>query len=115
MLGGSPSVAAAVMADFENAKERTTALRDQAARWQITLNDGIADLNTDFDHRLRGRLRQTGIEAEATLDEQEPGKIWDQFEQWLRRRVSHDLAQTYLELARPDPGAVAIRVGRPLR
>ncbi len=95
-----PEVAAAVLAEFENAKERTSALRDQAARWQVTLNDGVADLTADFDHRLRGRLRQTGVEAEAALDEQEPGKIWDQFEQWLRRRVSHDLAQTYLELAR---------------
>ncbi len=93
-----PGEAAAVLADFETAKERTTSLRDQAARWQVTLSDGVADLTADFDHRLRGRLRQTGIEAEAALDEQQPGKIWDQFEQWLRRRVSHDLAQTYLEL-----------------
>ena len=93
-----PHAAATVMADFENAKERTSALRDQAARWQVTLNDGVADLNSDFDHRLRGRLRQTTVEAEASIEDQEPGKIWDQFEQWLRRRVSHDLAQTYLEL-----------------
>jgi hypothetical protein len=93
-----PHAAAAVMADFENAKERTSALRDQAARWQVTLNDGVADLNSDFDHRLRGRLRQTTVEAEASIEDQEPGKIWDEFEQWLRRRVSHDLAQTYLEL-----------------
>lgn len=95
-----PDVSAAVMAQFENAKERTASLKEQAARWQVTLNDGIADLNADFDHRLRSRMRQTNIEVEKTLDEQEPGKIWDQFEQWLRRRVSHDLAQTYLELAR---------------
>jgi hypothetical protein len=93
-----PEAAAAVMAEFENAKERTAALKDQAARWQVTLNDGVADLTSDFDHRLRGRLRQTSVEAESTLDEHQPGKIWDQFEQWLRRRVSHDLAQTYVEL-----------------
>lgn len=94
----NPMVAAAVLAEFENAKERTTALRDRSARWQVTLNDGVADLNSDFDHRLRGRLRQTNIESESTLDDQHPGQIWDQFEQWLRQRVSHDLAQTYLEL-----------------
>ncbi|MGB5759645.1 MAG: dynamin family protein [Acidimicrobiales bacterium] len=93
-----PRVVAAVMAEFENARERTTALRDQAARWQVSLNDGVADLTADFDHRLRARLRQTSAEADAALDEQQPGQIWDQFEQWLRRRVSHDLAQTYVEL-----------------
>ncbi len=95
-----PDTVGGVMAEFERAKERSTALKDQAARWQVTMNDGIADLNADFDHRLRGRLRQTTIEAEAAIEDQEPGKIWEQFEQWLRRRVSHDLAQTYLELAR---------------
>lgn len=95
-----PKRAETVLAQFETAKERTNALRDQAARWQVTLNDGVADLTSDFDHRLRGRLRQTSAEAEAALDEQNPGEIWDEFENWLRRRVSHDLAQTYLELAR---------------
>ena len=95
-----PEAAAAVLAEFENAKSRVDALRSQAARWQVTLSDGVADLNADFDHRLRGRLRQTSMEADAALDEQVPGQIWDQFEQWLRRRVSYDLAQTYLELAR---------------
>ncbi len=95
-----PRRAAAVMAEFERAKERTESLRNQAARWQLTLNDGIADLTADFDHRLRGRLRQTTSEADLALDEQEPGDIWDEFSAWLRRRVSYDLAQTYLELAR---------------
>lgn len=88
----------AVKAEFDRAKERTTALRDRAARWQVTLNDGVADLSADFDHRLRGRLRATIAEAETTLDAQVPGEIWDEFTTWLRRRVSYDLAQTYLEL-----------------
>jgi len=95
-----PSQGERLMAEFTRAKERTNALRDQAARWQVTLNDGVADLTSDFDHRLRGRLRQTSIEAEAALEEQVPGDIWDEFAEWLRRRVSHDLAQTYVELAR---------------
>ncbi len=93
-----PSRMEAVMAEFNRAKERTTALRDQAARWQVTLNDGVADLSADFDHRLRARLRTTSTEAEQALDDQEPGEIWEEFANWLRRRVSYDLAQTYLEL-----------------
>ena len=95
-----PSRMEAVMAEFSRAKERTTALRDQAARWQVTLNDGVADLSADFDHRLRARLRTTSTEAEKALEDQEPGEIWDEFANWLRRRVSYDLAQTYLELTR---------------
>ena len=93
-----PARAGVVLAEFERAKERTTELRDQAARWQVTLNDGVADLSADFDHRLRARLRTTSAEVDATLDEQNPGEIWDEFTTWLRRRVSYDLAQTYVEL-----------------
>ncbi|MEL6982447.1 MAG: dynamin family protein [Actinomycetota bacterium] len=95
-----PDRAEAMMAEFARAKERADALRDQAARWQVTLNDGVADLSADFDHRLRARLRATSTEADAALEDQEPGLIWDEFSGWLRRRVSHDLAQTYLELTR---------------
>lgn len=93
-----PERAEAVMAEFTLAKERTTALRDQAARWQVTLNDGVADLSADFDHQLRARLRTTSAEADAAIDDQEPGEIWDEFTAWLRRRVGYDLARTYLEL-----------------
>ncbi len=95
-----PSRMEAVMAEFNRAKERTSALRDQAARWQVTLNDGVADLSADFDHQLRARLRTTSAEADQALDDQEPGEIWDEFANWLRRRVSYDLAQTYLELTK---------------
>ncbi|MFV0259578.1 MAG: dynamin family protein [Acidimicrobiales bacterium] len=105
-----PDGAAAVIARFETAKDRAAELKNQAARWHVTLNDGVADLTADFDHRLRGRLRQTTAEADRALDESEPGKIWEQFEDWLRRRVSQDLAQTYLELVRRTE-ELSIRVG----
>ena len=95
-----PERAEAIMAEFQQAKERADALRDLAARWNVTLNDGVADLNADFDHRLRGRLRQTTIDAEAAIEDQDPGEIWDEFAAWLGQRVSYDLAQTYLELSR---------------
>ena len=95
-----PGRAEMVMADFARAKERTTALRDQAARWQVTLNDGVADLTSDFDHRLRARLRTTSGEADVAIDGENPGEVWDEFAGWLRRRVSYDLAQTYLELTK---------------
>ncbi|MEM9561757.1 MAG: dynamin family protein [Actinomycetota bacterium] len=93
-----PEQIEAISVDFERAKERTAALRDQTARWQVTLNDGVADLTADFDFRLRARLRTTVADAEATIDEEEPGDVWDEFTEWLRRRVSTDLALTYAEL-----------------
>ncbi|MDH3302972.1 MAG: dynamin family protein [Acidimicrobiia bacterium] len=94
-----PAAARELMADFERTKERADALRDKAARWQVTLSDGVADLTADFDHRLKGRLRTTSIESDNAMDSQDPAEIWDDLTAWLRRRVSHDLAHTYLELS----------------
>jgi hypothetical protein len=87
-----------LVADFTAAKEKADQLRSQAARWQVTLNDGVADLTADFEHALRARFRETSREAEDTIESEDPGEIWDEFETWLRRRISHDLAKTYIEL-----------------
>jgi hypothetical protein len=88
------------MADrFEEARRTADELRSNAARWQITLNDGVQDLGADFDHRLRGRMRAIIKEAEAALDTQDPTDVWDRFESWLKQRIAADTAETYLELS----------------
>lgn len=88
------------MADrFEEAKRTADELRSHAARWQVTLNDGVQDLGADFDHRLRGRMRGIVKEAEAALDSQDPVDVWDRFEAWLKQRMAADTAETYLELS----------------
>jgi hypothetical protein len=98
-----PEQIEAMTARFEESRRRAEALRGNAARWQVTLNDGIADLSADFDHRLRARLRSVIREAEDAIDTQDPGEVWPQFEEWLTRRVAHDAAETYVELsARTD-------------
>ncbi len=94
---------------FEEVKRRADELRSHAARWQVTLNDGIADLSADFDHRLRARMRGIVKEAEAALDSQDPVDVWDRFEGWLKQRVAADTAETYLELsARADQLSTAV-------
>jgi hypothetical protein len=88
------------MADrFEEARRTADELKSHAARWQITLNDGVQDLGADFDHRLRGRMRTIIKEAEAALDSQDPVEVWDRFEAWLKQRIAADTAETYLELS----------------
>ena len=104
-----PDRAQMVIDRFTEAKTAADALRHQAARWQVTLNDGVADLTADFDHTLKERLRLVVREAEEALDAQDPGEIWAEFEAWLQRRVSHDLAQTYIELsARTDELSIQV-------
>lgn len=84
----NPEHIADLVAELERVKERAAALRDRSARWQITLNDGIADLTADIDYDLRDRLRRILRDAEALVDESDPAEVWDQLAEWVYREVS---------------------------
>ena len=64
------------------------------SKWQQTLNDGIADLQADVDHDLRGRLRQVTRQADEALEASDPAETWDEFQAWLYRRVAEDVVAT---------------------
>ena len=90
-----PARGAELVRDLEATKERVTRLRGDAARWVITLNDGIADLNADADHDLRSRVRALLREAEAAIDDADPADMWPEFERWLYGRVGWDISESY--------------------
>jgi replication fork clamp-binding protein CrfC len=83
-----PAGTESLMADLARATERVEKLRTRSARWQQTLNDGVADLGADIDHDLRDRMRAILREAEAHLDEVDPTTVVDEFGRWLNQRVS---------------------------
>ena len=87
-----PESAAAVIHALEAAKQHADHLRSQSAKWQQTLNDGAQDLTSDMDHDLRLRVRAVVAESEAVLDDNDPAEMWDDFEQWLHRRIGYDLS-----------------------
>jgi len=77
-----------LVADLEKAKMRAATLKDRSARWQTTLNDGIADLVADIDHDLRDRMRRILRDAEALADDADPAEVWDQYAAWLHKEVA---------------------------
>lgn len=91
-----PESAPQVIAGLETAKERADDQRRRSARWQTTLNDGMADLIADMDHDLRDRIRTVQRESETAIDAGDPGKNWEEFAQWLERRVAAAVADTFL-------------------
>nr|BFE68895.1 hypothetical protein GCM10020092_021960 [Actinoplanes digitatis] len=93
-----PAAAARVMDDLAGLKKRVEALKAAAAKWQQTLSDGIADLSSDIDHDLRGRIRRLVEEADAEIEENDPADTWDETERWLQARVSHELLANYMML-----------------
>lgn len=85
-----------MIAELEEAKARADEFRGRSARWQVTLTDGIADLVADMEHDLRDRLRRVMREAEKSIDEGDPGPIWDQITEWLDQRVAGAVAETFV-------------------
>ena len=84
-----PAAAAALVRELTEAQQRATALKERSARWQQTLNDGVADLNADIDYDLRDRMKEIGRLAEDELmGGGDPGKVWDQFAAWVQQEVA---------------------------
>ena len=94
-----PDSSATVLARLDDAKTRAEHLRSRSAKWQQTLNDGVQDLMADLDHDLRVRIRAVIAEGEHVLDEHDPSKVWEGFEQWLHQRLAFDLAAHHQYLA----------------
>jgi hypothetical protein len=76
------------VSELTRAKAHADELKQRTSRWQITLNDGVADLQSDIDYDLRDRLRTIGREAEQLLEDGDPAVIWEQFAEWFHQQVS---------------------------
>ncbi|MDQ4010605.1 MAG: dynamin family protein [Actinomycetota bacterium] len=85
----NPEAAQGVIKQLTEAQQRSAALKERSARWQHTLNDGVADLNADIDFDLRDRMREIVRLAEEEVDRGgDPTKTWDQLATWVEQEVS---------------------------
>ncbi|MGN5236343.1 dynamin family protein [Rhodococcus sp. SJ-3] len=91
-----PAAGAAAIEDLQRAKTAAETLRTRAARWQITLADGITDLAADVDHDLRDRLRSVTRAAEESVDECDPGREWPRLGQWLGEQVAESVGDNFV-------------------
>lgn len=86
-----------VLRDLTAAEARATALKERSARWQQTLNDGVADLNADIDYDLRDRLREIVRAAEESITAGgDPSRTWDQFAQWVQQSAATAASDNYV-------------------
>jgi hypothetical protein len=95
--------------ELEQAKARADELRSRAARWQVTLSDGVQDLNTDVEHDLRERFRTIAQEGDDALDNGDPADVWAEFEPWLYHRTAIEVVGNY-ELLQQRARELAERV-----
>ena len=90
-----PESARRVVEQLNQVKARVESLRSAAARWNLTLTDGVADLTADIDHDLRARIRQVITEADRSIEDIDPADTWPQLEAWLESRVAQQMLSTY--------------------
>jgi len=90
-----PETAQEIVRQLTETKERADRLRGQAAKWNQTLSDGVADLSADVDHDFRSRIRKLLAETDEAIDNSDPADTWGEFEPWLYARVSHDVVANY--------------------
>ncbi|HVL84908.1 MAG TPA: dynamin family protein [Pseudonocardia sp.] len=104
-----PGKAQEVVAELERSQAAAARLKDRSARWQITLNDGVADLVADVEHDLRERLRRITTEGETLVDAADPAAVWDQFAAWVHEQVCAAAAANFVQ-ASERARALAARV-----
>jgi hypothetical protein len=92
----NPQHAQQLIQQLTAAEARATELKERSSRWQVTLNDGIADLNADVDYDLRDRLREIVREAEDTIDAADPTKTWQQFATWVEQSAANAASANYV-------------------
>lgn len=90
-----PERAAEIVKQLEAAKTRSERLRSAVSKWNVTLNDGVSDLNSEVDFDFKGRMRRLTQEADAAIENSDPLDTWDEFEPWLVNRVSFDVVTNY--------------------
>lgn len=104
-----PAAAQRAIAELTEAKGRAERLRSQAAKWQQTLGDGIADLASEVDFDFRARTRRLIEECDSAIDDSDPADTWPEFEPWLEQRLSADVLDNY-RLLRDISSELAERV-----
>jgi hypothetical protein len=60
------------------------------------LADGVTDLMSDIDYDVRDRTRVISREAEAAIDQQDPGPLWPELTRWLDERIATAMADSYV-------------------
>jgi hypothetical protein len=93
----NPESVQQVIRELTAAEQRAAGLKERSARWQQTLNDGVADLNADIDYDLRDRLREIVRDAEEVIQNGgDPTRTWEQFTAWVEQSTAAAASANYV-------------------
>lgn len=106
LVGGAGGDPAGAVAGAVAALER---FREQAGAWPQVLADGMADLASEADHRLRTSFRELLREVEEVIDSSDPDQVWPELEPRLHRRAA-ELVDADVQLVRRRASELADRL-----
>jgi len=93
----NPETAQELIAELTGAQHRSAALKERSARWQHTLNDGVADLNADIEFDLRDRMREIVRIVEDEIDScGDPKNVWDQISSWVEQQAATAASENFV-------------------
>ena len=106
-----PGRSAQARAAARHAEERLDDVRTSSVRWQKLIRDSFATVTSDVDFDLRQRMQGVLVQAEHTIEHNDPAKNWDEFAGWLRERLTFE-AQANNDLAVTSSRTVSLEAAK---
>lgn len=72
-----PEQAQRQLAELRRGRQAVARLREATAKWVTVLNDGITDVRSEVDYRLRTGMRRHLQETDRTIADGDPKSDWD--------------------------------------
>jgi hypothetical protein len=104
-----PEAARLRLEELQRAQEGVARLREASSRWMVALNDGMTDLRSGVDYRLRSAMRSHLQEADRLLAEGRPQAEWDSMTEKLRVNLAAE-AEGLFDMIRSGTAEVAERI-----
>jgi hypothetical protein len=105
-----PAAARQRLEELEAARAGVAQMRQASAKWLAALNDGMTDIRSQVDYRLRSSMRSRLQETDRRLTESRPDVVWEDLCEELRTALAED-AEGIFTVIREGTAEVAGRIG----
>ena len=97
------------LGELQEARKAIASMRDASSKWMVALNDGVADIRSSVDYRLRSTIRGHLQDADKRLTDSKPQAIWNELCAELRASLGEEVDGIF-EAIRQGTADVAGRI-----
>ncbi len=92
----SPEAAEQRLSELRRAEAAVARLRSASAKWMVALNDGIGDVRSDVDYRLRSAMRQRIQDTDRKVAEANVKAEWDAMIDGLTESLAEEAGELFV-------------------